>query len=137
MIINGIVDEHNGLWVKLKVSGYHSEKDIYFRIDTGFDGELSIPISFAVPLGLPLVGESSYNVAGGGQSNPLKFIASVQWGTKTKLVSADVDKTTIPLLGLGLIKDYVLTIDLKNRTLLIKEPEVKKDEKIAQEGKIV
>ncbi len=128
MIINGIVD-NDQLWVKIKVSGYHGSKDIFFRIDTGFDGELSIPIQLAVPLGLALVGESEYGIAGGGKSNPLKFVASIQWGSQTKLVSADVDRTSIPLLGMKLLHDYILLADFKKKELIIKEAE-KESEKI-------
>lgn len=126
MIIHGIVDDKNRLWVNVEVTGYHTTSPILFRIDTGFDGELSIPISKAVPLGLPLVGESAYQVAGGGVSNPLKFSASIQWGSQKKLVSVDVDKTLTPLLGMGLLIDYILVADFKKKTLKITEANMAK-----------
>jgi predicted aspartyl protease len=124
MIINGTVDNENRLWVTIKVTGYHGGHEIPFRIDTGFDGELSLPISKAVPLGLPLVGESEYSVAGGATNNPLKFSASIQWGSKNKLVSVDVDRTRTPLLGMGLLIDYILVADFKKKTLKITEAKV-------------
>ena len=126
MIIHGIVDDKNRLWVKIEVTGYHGNKPIIFRIDTGFDGELSIPSSQAVPLGLPLVGESSYSVAGGGVVNTLKFSASIQWGSQKKLVSVDVDKTPTALLGMGLLIDYALVADFKKKTLKITEANIAK-----------
>lgn len=121
MIIHGIVDDRNRLWVKIKVGGHHNSQEISFRIDTGFDGELSLPISKAVPLGLTLVGESEYSVVGGAKNNPLKFSASIQWGSHTKLVSVDVDKTATPLLGMGLLVDYALVADFRKKTLKITE----------------
>jgi predicted aspartyl protease len=125
MIIKGIIDEQNRLWVKIKVAGYHGGRDIFFRIDTAFDGELSIPVSLAVPLGLPLVGESEYSIGGGGISRPFKFIVSIQWGSQNRLATADVDQTKAPLLGMGLLNGYILLADFKNKTLIIKEPEEK------------
>lgn len=129
MIIRGIVDDDDELLVKIRVSGYHGSKDIWFRIDTAFDGELSIPISLAVPLGLALVGESEYEIAGGAKSNPLKFVASIQWGSQTKLVSADVDKTVTPLLGMKLLHNYVLHADFKNKKLTIEEAGIEEKKK--------
>lgn len=126
MIINGLVDDKNSLWVKLRVSGYHGGKDIFFRIDTAFDGELSMPVSLAVPLGLPLIGESEYQIAGGATFQPLKFTASIQWGTQNRLATVNVDQSKIPLLGLGLLNGYVLLVDFKEKTLMIKEPELEK-----------
>lgn len=126
MIINGFVDDENKLWVKITITGYHTSQEIAFRVDTGFDGELSLPISKAVPLGLPLVGESEYSVAGGAKNNPLKFSASIQWGSKNKLVSVDVDRTRTPLLGMGLLVDYVLVADFRKKTLKITEAKSEK-----------
>ena len=120
MTITGIIHE-NTLWVGVKLSGHFGSKEIFFRIDTGFDGELSLPVNLAIPLGLPLIGESEYNIAGGGKTAPFKFIASMQWGSQTKLVSVDVDRGSIPLLGMRLLTDYTLFADFKKKTLIISE----------------
>jgi len=123
MIIKGIIDGQNRLWVKIRVAGYHGGREIKFRVDTAFDGELSLPVSLAVPLGLALVGESEYGIAGGGTHKPLKFTASIQWGSKNKLATADVDQGTTPLIGMGLLNGYVLLADFDKKELVIKEPE--------------
>ncbi len=123
MIIQGQIFQ-NQPWVQLKISGYHGSQDIWFRIDTGFDGELSLPVNLAIPLGLALVGESQYSVAGGGTSMPFKFVASIQWGSKSKLASIDVDRGATPLLGMNMLRDYVLIADFKKNTLMISEPEI-------------
>ena len=135
MVIGGIIDERNRLWVKVMVAGYHASKEIRFRVDTAFDGELSIPVSLAVPLGLALVGESEYGIGGGGTNRPLKFTASIQWGTKNRLTTVDVDQTPTPLMGLGLLNRYILLADFDKKTLIIKEPEngQKEIEKKAEE----
>jgi len=111
------------LWVKVRVSGYHASKEIWFRVDTAFDGELCIPVSMAVPLGLALVGESEYGISGGGINRPLKFTASIQWGTKNRLATIDVDQTSTPLIGLGLLNGYILLADFDKKKLIIKEQE--------------
>ncbi|MGB2762434.1 MAG: hypothetical protein WBC21_02735 [Minisyncoccales bacterium] len=126
MIIKGTIDEQNRLWVKIRVAGYHGGRDIFFRVDTAFDGELSVPVSLAVPLGLALVGESEYSIGGGGTSRPFKFIASIQWGSQSRLATVDVDQTKSSLLGMGLLNGYILLADFKNKTLIIKEPEAEK-----------
>ncbi len=126
MIIKGIIDKDDRLWVKIKVSGYHGSKDIFFRIDTAFDGELSIPVELAVPLGLALVGESEYGIAGGTTLTPMKFVASIQWGSQSKLVSVDIDRTPTPLLGMKLLHNYTLLANFKNKSLIIEEAEEEK-----------
>lgn len=129
MLINGIIDEHNCLWVKIEVAGYHASKGIWFRVDTGFDGELCIPVSLAVPLGLALVGQSEYGISGGGVNRPLKFTASIQWGTKNRLTTVDVDQTSTPLIGLGLLNKYRLLADFDKKTFVIEEPELENEQK--------
>ncbi|MDD5291323.1 MAG: hypothetical protein PHZ04_04410 [Patescibacteria group bacterium] len=129
MLINGII--HNDqLWVKLKLAGYHGSKEIYFLIDTGFDGELSLPVSLAIPLGLALVGESEYKIAGGTSYNPLKFVASIQWGSQNKLASVDVDKGDTPLLGMRLLTNYTLFVNFKTKSLVIEEPKAEEPQEI-------
>lgn len=133
MNIQGIIHD-NKLWVPIKISGYHGSKDIWFRIDTGFDGELSLPVQLAIPLGLALVGESEYSIAGGGKYTPFKFVASIQWGSLNKLASIDVDKGETPLLGMSLLIDHTLFVDFKKRILVIQEAQESKAEESKNEA---
>jgi predicted aspartyl protease len=54
MILSGRIDEKNQLWLKITVAGKNDQRVIDVLLDTGFTGDLQLPISLAVPLGLNL-----------------------------------------------------------------------------------
>jgi len=60
MEILGRIDAKNQLWTKIYVEGNKSFTEIDCIIDTGFNGELVLPINIAVPLGLELSAYWSY-----------------------------------------------------------------------------
>lgn len=91
-------------------------------IDTGFTGELVLPLSIAVPLGLRLAGATNYYLADGTVRPSMLFSALISWGTTSREVTATVLDTDAPLIGGGLLHGYVLNVDFEKRQLSIKEP---------------
>jgi len=77
MVLNGHIDERNQLWLAITVGGLHSKQTINALIDTGFNGELLLPLQVAIPLGLQLAGAASYRLADGSISQQMLFSAFI------------------------------------------------------------
>jgi len=122
MVLTGEIDEQNQLWVNITVGGQHSQQEIPAQIDTGFTGELQLPLTVAVPLGLRLVGVGSFKLADGSQTQQMLFSASILWGTTTRAVTVNVVDSDTALIGGGLLHGYVLLVDFEKKQLIIKEP---------------
>lgn len=122
MVLNGQIDEKNQLWVEITVAGDHNQKTIKAVVDTGFTGELQLPLTVAVPLGLRLDGVGTFEYANGKKSREMLFSGSISWGTTTRLVTVNVADSESALLGSGLLHGYVLLVDFDKKLLIIKEP---------------
>jgi clan AA aspartic protease len=122
MVLNGYIDEKNQLWVEITVAGQHNKQKIPVLVDTGFTGELQLPLKIAVPLGLRLAGVGTFVLADGSRSREMLFDASISWGTTVRSVTVSVMDSDIPLLGGGLLHGYVLLVDFEKKLLTIKEP---------------
>ncbi len=123
MILQGQIDASNQLWVTIKVSGDTSSQEIPALIDTGFTGDLWLPLRIAVPLGLKLSAISDCQLADGSiSSNQMVFSATISWGTQTKSITVIVADVDDALIGGGLLHGYVLEADFQKKKLTIKEP---------------
>lgn len=122
MILSGHIDDRNQLWVSITVAGQHNQQTIQVLVDTGFTGELQLPLNVAVPLGLRLDGVGMFELADGSRSRQMLFSASISWGTTTRLVTISVTDSDTALLGGGLLHGYVLLVDFEKKQLIIKEP---------------
>ncbi len=97
-------------------------KKIDAIVDTGFTGELQLPLKLAVPLGLRLDGVGTFELADGSKSRQMLFSALISWGTRTKPVTVSVADSDTALLGGGLLHGYLLLADFEKKMLMIKEP---------------
>lgn len=122
MVLSGRIDDRNQLWVDITVAGQHNQETISVLVDTGFTGELQLPLKIAVPLGLRLDGVGTFELADGSRSRQMLFSASISWGTTTRLVTISVTDSDTALLGGGLLHGYVLLVDFDKKQLIIKEP---------------
>jgi len=122
MVLNGYIDEKNQLWVEITVAGQHNQQRIPVLVDTGFTGELQLPLKIAVPLGLRLAGVGTFVLADGSRSREMLFDASISWGTTVRSVTVSVMDSDTALLGGGLLHGYVLLVDFEKKLLTIKEP---------------
>lgn len=122
MTIDGRIDEKNQLWVEVTVGEGGNKKTLEVLVDTGFSGELQLPISIAVPLGLKLVGVAPFELADGVSRPKMLFSSSISWGTTTRPVTITVTGSSTSLLGSGLLNGYVLLADFQKKTFVIKEP---------------
>lgn len=133
MVLHGRIDERNQLWVPLTVGGSTQKKKIEVLVDTGFSGELALPLQIAIPLGLQLTAAGEYQYANGSRSLEMVFTGSLDWGSQNRLVAITVLNSDVPLLGGGLLHGYVLLVDFEKKQLMIKEPGI--DEPTTTPGK--
>lgn len=123
MILHGSIDDKNQLWVPIEVAGDTDHKEISALLDTGFTGELVLPLHIAVPLGLKLVGISSCTLGNGLETKQMLFSASIKWGTQKRSVTAIVVADTEEvLMGVSLLHGYALLVDFQQKQFVIKEP---------------
>lgn len=122
MSIIGRIDEKNQLWVEVTVGREDgNQQTLDFLIDTGFTGEIQLPISVAVPLGLKLIGVAPFELADGTSRPKMLFEGDVSWGTTTRAVTAIVSPSSTPLLGSGMLTGYKLVADFQAKTVAIQE----------------
>lgn len=124
MVLLGRIDERNQLWISLTVGGSTQKRTIEVLVDTGFSGELALPLQIAIPLGLQLTAAGEYQYANGSRSIEMVFTGSLDWGSKNRLVAVNVLNSDVPLLGGGLLHGYILLVDFEKKKLVIKEPGV-------------
>lgn len=99
MVLSGYIDDRNQLWVEVTVAGQHSQQKVAALVDTGFTGELQLPLKVAVPLGLQLAGVGTFELADGTRSQEMLFSASVYWGTTLRMATVSVSNTDTALMG--------------------------------------
>ena len=122
MVLKGVIDESNLLWTNIEVGGLSNSIELKALIDTGFSGELIIPIQTAIQLGLTLVGTGRAELADGNIINQLLFLGKLKWGTLDKTIAISVSESDDTLIGGGLLHGYLLIADFSKGDLIIKEP---------------
>ena len=97
--------------IELEVIGATQPEKITAVIDTGFDGELSLPSDFINRLKLQRVGDLPVILGDGSTVNLDVYLAKVLWHGAPRDV--DVLRTNgAPLVGMELLKDNRLTLDV-------------------------
>lgn len=108
---------------EIRVRGARADIELTAIVDTGFDGDLCLPIEVAVPLGLELVGREPIELADGTQKNELLFAAQVECLGETREVTAFLTESDDPLIGTNLLSDCRLTVDFTTeRVTLVRKP---------------
>jgi clan AA aspartic protease len=120
-VIHGYFDDSGHPKIKIPVSGSREQIEIEALIDTGFDGEITIPSVIGVRLGLELTGLEEFELADGSVIQNFVFSGQATLGgqnREVRIMLADIDEA---IFGTGLLTSYRLAIDFVNRTIDIKE----------------
>jgi len=116
--------ENGRVYIDVEVYGILPElkKTFKARLDTGFDGYLSIPLTDSFPLGLILKGTQSYTIADNSTKYNLVCLGTVVCSEKSAVVPVDVASGPI-LIGTKLLKEYhiEIQIDYTNETVVFVE----------------
>ena len=123
MNATGYVDRLRQPRTKLTVKGNRKSARLEPVIDTGFDGELSLPLAVAIPLGLELCGRVPVELADGSWKNELVFLGSVIWRERERPIKIFLTDSKDALLGSGLMQGQELTISYGKRSVTI-EPDI-------------
>lgn len=97
--------------VEIEVVGLRASTPVEAVIDTGFDGELSLPLDIAVPLGLELAGTEWVEYADGRVERELWFWGAVSFLGETKQVRISLTDSEDALIGMALLTGCTLFID--------------------------
>jgi clan AA aspartic protease len=95
----------------VEVIGSRKTIELTAIVDTGFDGDLCVPIRDAVQLGLELIGESPVEFADGTRKNELLFAGSARFFGETHEVEIMVTTSQDALIGTRLLNHYSLAIE--------------------------
>ena len=88
-------------------------------IDTGFDGDICLPIHLAIQLGLELKSVQVVELTDGNRKNELVFTGFITLNGEEKEIEILLTNSKDTLLGTGLLYDKVLKIDFSKGTVEI------------------
>ena len=94
-----LVDANGYLWRRAVV------------IDTGFNGDLTLPVEFIRELGLSLYGEVSATLADGQTNDYNHYRAIVLWAGERRVIEV-MESRNQYLLGTNLLFDSTLTVQM-------------------------
>jgi predicted aspartyl protease len=115
----GYFDKFSHPRVRLIVKGLRKSLRNDPVVDTGFDGDLCLPVKMAIQLGLELSGESIVELADGSRKQELSFLGSVFWQGQERLVKIFLTNSEDALIGSGLMQGRKLAIDYVNHTVAL------------------
>jgi clan AA aspartic protease len=111
-MVEGSVYGESDALVELAVLGPEGRKErLDFRVDTGFDGALTLHSAVVAALGLPRTGARWVRVGDGRLVLCDLFDAQVEWDGESRpidVLAADI----APLLGMELLGGHQLRIDV-------------------------
>jgi clan AA aspartic protease len=119
--VTGTVDNSGRALLRLRVKNPVSAVEAVLDawIDTGFTGELVVPQSQVVSLGLPLGPAVLAELADGTQVQLDTYTCLVDWFGVWKRVEVVANQGQFPLLGVGMLLGHELHIDYRANTLSV------------------
>jgi len=97
--------------VEIEVKGTRAAVRVAAVLDTGFDGELSLPIGIAMQLGLELRDVITVELADGSLSDELVFAGHLMEEGQTREVSILLTRSQDALVGTELLRGQRVVLD--------------------------
>ena len=113
------IDEYGQAVVEVVIKGSRTYITGKAIIDTGFDGDICLPVHLAIQLGLELESIQVVELADGSRKNELVFTGSVTLNGEEKEIEILLTNSKDTLLGTGLLYEKVLKIDFISGTVEI------------------
>ncbi|MDZ7291438.1 MAG: hypothetical protein ONB44_07650 [candidate division KSB1 bacterium] len=117
----GLINEHGHPLVEVEVSGSRTTVKLSALLDSGFDGELCLPIEVAVPLGLELVAVQTVEFADGSTKKELVFDGRLRWEGELRRTQVYLTASEQALVGAGLLIDRLVTLDFRSGVVRIEK----------------
>lgn len=105
----------------VEVIGTRKTLAITAIVDTGFDGDLCLPIRIAVQLGLELVGEQIVELADGTRKRELAFDGSVRFFNDAQAVRIMLTSSEDAPIGTRLLNHYRAAIEFPGGRLKLRQ----------------
>ena len=115
--MEGYIDEYGQARVDIDIIGRKKQITMDPIIDTGFDGDLCLPLPMAIQLGLELSGSIKVELADGAIKRELIFSGSTKFDEETRDVEITLTESKDALLGTGVFSK--LEIDFTDNKVVI------------------
>jgi len=109
--VKAYLDEYRQAIVEIVLKGKRTDIGTKAIIDTGFDGDICLPIYLAIQLGLELKSVQTVELADGSKKNELVFAGSIKFDKSEQEIEIFLTNAKDTLLGTGLLYDKILKID--------------------------
>ena len=108
-MITSAVNHNLELVLRVPVHGAANQAhNVEFIIDTGFEGELSLPASLVTAFGMPFDHQGMTRLANGTTVNVPVHRAVVLWDGAVRIVRVMASSGGLPLLGMEILRDFDL-----------------------------
>ena len=112
-MITGIVNKYLDAIIDLPVYDIRGQlQSVSTVVDTGFDGEMTLPAGSIKALGLPFRRSSLTLLADGSESEFDIHEAIIDWDGQPRKIFVDTAETA-PLLGMALLEDHELRVQVR------------------------
>jgi clan AA aspartic protease len=120
-MVQGRFDRRGQPFLPVELAGLHRSLTLQALVDTGFDGDLCVPIAVAMPLGLELKGADYVELADGSIRRELIFRGTARIGDlPPKEAEIVLTESEQPLIGAGMFEGLRLEIDYGAGTVLLR-----------------
>src|SRR6266851_5481108 len=109
--INSTVCEIMTPWTEVEVGGTRRSVVMDAIIDTGFDGEVCVPLDLGVTLGLELIAVTLVELADGSKKRDLLFAGKAKFLKKKQDVEISITNGEEALIGTALLAGCRLSVD--------------------------
>jgi clan AA aspartic protease len=117
-MLGGYVDESRQPWVAITLVGRDERLlEVDAVIDTGFDGSLCLPTTFAEQVELQVWGSQLVELADGSQHEEWVYIGQVIFDGARHQVDISLTQGMDVLVGTALLQGYRLEIGFQSRTV--------------------
>ena len=120
-MVKGRFDSQGQPFLPVALTGLHGAVTFHALVDTGFDGDLCVPLAMAMTIGLELKDADYVELADGSIHRELIFRGSVRVGElapkEGQIVLTDSEQ---PLIGAGMFEGLRLEIDYGASTVMLK-----------------
>lgn len=117
MKMDGYIDEYGQARVDVDIIGRKIRITVSPVIDTGFDGDLCLPLPIAIQLGLELSGSMEAELADGAVNKELIFTGLTKFGEETKDVDIILTESGDALIGTQMFS--YLEIDFEGKRVRV------------------
>lgn len=112
-MVKGRVDERRRAWIPLEMGdGSGRFRPVVFVVDTGFDGELTLPLEMVGQLGLTRVSSTMVTLATGARELLNTWAGYTFWHGRRRYVEI-LETRGSPLLGMRLLEGSQLKIQAR------------------------